>query len=135
MKLIFRRREMPIDVRSRISWRTSYILLLIWLSRGKKSSLQRLHILHTIYDNNYDPTAPSTEWIRFDPSINSAIDYNMQSGLVTFSKGRYSVTEKGLVFCNQLKADSDIKILTSTFANITKQVTEEVVKSLMKGML
>ena len=105
---MFKRRPVPVPGDLRASWKVFLVLgILHRCCRGSRSSLKRLHVLNwavrspdnlralvAALEGELDPT---TVLVRFDPSLNRAIDLARGYGLVESPRGdRVVLTATGM---------------------------------------
>jgi hypothetical protein len=103
----FVERPAPILPRHRLAWGISLVLLFLSLcSRGGKSTLQRLHVLNWAVRNETNrqqfldylagQVAVTAILVRYEPSLNRAVDYAVGEGLVELDgAGRIRITAAG----------------------------------------
>lgn len=114
----FRQRPTPLVGDLRPVWRISLVLLMLLHSRGKKATLQKLHVMNSACrspDTRRDflryvqGNARKDEIIpRVEPSLNRALNLARGEGLVEIEKGKnIKLTPAGLRLANQIDETSD----------------------------
>ena len=109
----FEQRPVPILADLRPTWRIALLLLMLFHSRGKKASLQKLHVLSWALQSRqtrnlvcqYARGGIGGDHIipRVEPSLNRAIDYARGEGLVLIAGGKNVVlTESGTAIACQI---------------------------------
>jgi hypothetical protein len=94
----FRERATPLPGDLRPAWRIGLVLLILLNSRGKKATLQKLHLLSSACQHRHirvsllrylDGEAQKDEIIpRVDPSLNRALNLARAEGLVEIEGGK-----------------------------------------------
>jgi hypothetical protein len=114
----FRQRPTPLVGDLRPAWRIALVLLMLLHSRGKKATLQKLHVLNSAcrsmdtrrgFLRYVQGEARKDEIIpRVEPSLNRALNLARGEGLVEIEKGKnMKLTPAGLKFAKQLDETSD----------------------------
>lgn len=114
----FRERRTPLAGDLRPAWRMSLVLLMLLYSRGKKATLQKLHVLNSVcrsararsdFLRYVEGEARKDEIIpRVEPSLNRALNLARGEGLVEIENGKnIKLTPSGLELAKQLDATSD----------------------------
>jgi hypothetical protein len=114
----FRQRPTPLAGDLRPAWRMSLVLLMLLHSRGKKATLQKLHVLNSAcrsintrrdFLRYVAGEARKDEIIpRVEPSLNRALNLARGEGLVEIEKGKnIKLTATGLKFAERLNETSD----------------------------
>ena len=122
----FRERRSPLAGDLRPVWRMSLVLLILLNSRGKKATLQKLHVLNSAcrsaetrndYLRYINGSARKDEIIpRFEPSLNRALNLARGEGLVEIESGRnIKLTATGLTMAQQLDAAKDCLDMEKAF--------------------
>jgi hypothetical protein len=114
----FRQRPTPLAGDLRPAWRMSLVLLILLHSRGKKATLQKLHVLNSAcrsigtrgdFLRYVQGNARKDEIIpRVEPSLNRALNLARGEGLVEIEMGKnIKLTPTGLKLAKQLDETSD----------------------------
>lgn len=114
----FRQRPTPLVGDLRPAWRMGLILLMLLHSRGKKATLQKLHVLNSAcrsmgtrraFLSYVQGEARKDEIIpRVEPSLNRALNLSRGEGLVEIERGKnIKLTPAGLKLAKQLDETSD----------------------------
>ena len=92
----FVRRPVPVPGDLRIAWRLPVILLMLAMSRGKRASLAKLHILNGALrssvgrvrlSNIVTSATPASSWqIRVEPALGRAIDFLIGAKLAQWTE-------------------------------------------------
>lgn len=141
-KLTFHRKPMPIMAEHRPLYKVTQILLVLYLaSRGKKSSLIRLHLfswaLKEESRKNSLQKSANKEKILFDvwgvdPAVNIAIQFAVAQELIDRAGATYKLSNRGRKYIRDInKKDlfyDDYKFLHSIGARITEQMVKEIVR-------
>lgn len=142
----FRKRPVPLNSQSRIIWGISVLALILYIcSRGKKSSITRLHILNWAVRSSENKSkmiellenriAPSAIFIKYDPGFNRAIEYAIAEGLVEVQgKARVLLLNKGSQLAREIIEDSECFEETRIFLqNKGSLLTEGLSTQLLKS--
>jgi hypothetical protein len=89
----FQERPIPLQPQSRVTWGLSILVVILEIcSRGKSSSVQRLHFLNwsirscenrkRMIEILEKRSSPLATLIQYDPGFNRAIEYAIAEGLV-----------------------------------------------------
>lgn len=144
----FQSRPVPVQPQVRVVWGLSILVLILYLSsRGKKSSIARLHLLNWALRNS-DNAEKLLSVIRsesrsllspisFEPGFNQAITYAISESLVKRNKsGKIFLTEKGVVLAKEVISNDDCLQHERNFlVKIKNSATESLANSLFKGIL
>ncbi|MBL0175138.1 MAG: hypothetical protein IPP94_07730 [Ignavibacteria bacterium] len=133
---MFRQRPTPLAGDLRPAWRMSLVLLILHHSRGKKATLQKLHVLNSAchslntrraFLNYVHGKVQKYEIIpRIEPSLNRALNLLRGEGLVEIEKGKNIIlTPVGLTLSNQLVELSDCLELEKTFLQAIESFATE----------
>lgn len=114
----FRERRTPLTGDLRPAWRISLVLLMLLYSRGKKATLQKLHVLNSACRS----TATRSAFLRYvqgnarkdeiiprvEPSLNRALNLARGEGLVEVENGKnIKLTIVGLELAKRLEVAAD----------------------------
>jgi hypothetical protein len=143
----FSERPAPVLPRHRMAWGISLVVLILQLcSRGRKASLQKLHVLNWAVRNEQnrrtfrkflDNTAdPGAVLVRYEPSLNRAVDFAAGEKLVEIlDSGNIQLTPQGAAFAGELLTQEDVlKVEISFFRELHLQVTEAMVTNLTRSV-
>ena len=122
----FRERRTPLAGDLRPAWRISLILLMLLHSRGKKATLQKLHVLNSACRSErtrsdflryVEGAARKDEIIpRVEPSLNRALNLARGEGLVDVENGKnIKLTPAGLELAKKLDATPDCIVAEKAF--------------------
>lgn len=114
----FRERRTPLAGDLRPAWRMSLVLLMLLYSRGKKATLQKLHVLNSACHSEgtrreflryVEGEARKDEIIpRVEPSLNRALNLARGEGLVEVENGKnIKLTPAGLKLAQVLDETPD----------------------------
>lgn len=142
-KLTFNRKPMPILAEHRPLYKIAQILLVLNLaSRGKKSSLMRLHLFSWVLK---DPKrkgilieSANRGKVLFgvwgvDPAVNYSLHYALAEGLIEKDGPSYKLTVKGVAFVNKVSESGVFESDSSFLRSLGLKVTEGMVKSIVEG--
>jgi len=143
----FSERPSPVLPRHRIAWGISLVVLMLTLcSRGKKASLQKLHVLNWAVRNEYNRTtfrefltgseSPGAMLVRYEPSLNRAIDFAAGEGLLEIlDTGSIQLTSAGNEFATELISQKEVlNAEIEFFRELHLGVTEQIVKNLTRSV-
>jgi hypothetical protein len=141
----FHKKPIPLQPQLRVIWGLSTLVLILHIcSRGKRSSITRLHILNwairtpenreklaELLENRSSPLAT---FVQYEPGFNKAIEYAIAEGLVKMEKnGRVCLTSNGVKLAKEIRATEQCLEDEKTFLIMRgASVTEELAKSLLK---
>ena len=153
----FKRRPTPLACDLRPEWRLHLLVLLVDHCWAGKSSIQQLHVLdwairthetrEALLQFIHGERAPNQTIIRYDPSLNRAVDFAFAEDLLTNreeelvlvrgeekkQRGPYrvSLAKKGKELVAKLKEDQDLFAEEKQFLkNIGRKLTQKQVESL-----
>ncbi len=138
----FRQRPTPLVGDLRPAWRIAVVLLMLLHSRGKKATLQKLHVLNTAcrsmvtrraFLRYVQGEAQKDEIIpRVEPSLNRALNLARGEGLVEIEKGKnIKLTAAGLNLAKKLDETSDcLEVEKAFLAAVESFATEGRVEDL-----
>lgn len=132
----FTRRPTPLAGDLRPTWRIALIMLILFYSRGKKASLQKLHVLNwacrsvatrSAYSQWVEGRARKDEIIpRVEPSLNRALNLARGEGLIEIDKGKnIKLTAKGITVATKLDEETDCLEAEKIFLRTVKSFTTE----------
>jgi len=139
---IFRERRTPLAGDLRPAWRMSLVLLMLLHSRGKKATLQKLHVLNSAcrsagtrsdFLRYVEGEARKDEIIpRVEPSLNRALNLARGEGLVEVENGKnIKLTASGLELAKKLDAAPDcIKAEKAFLRQVGSFATEGKIENL-----
>ena len=143
--IIFHSRPIAVPYNYRISYKVSLVCLIISLCclRGGCSSA-KLHMINVaihdlsvqkgierlIQGKYFSVSIP----LRFDPSINRAINYALNDNLILRqANGNYRLTHKGKSLVDKIKKDNDLLITEKNYLNFLRyRLTEDIILSVSK---
>lgn len=143
---IFRRRPIAIPGDLRPGWRIG--LLTLFLSkccRGCRSSITRIHVLSWAVRTEESRellrsaisgvSAPDALIVRFEPSLNRAIDFAIGEGLISRSSGsRIELTTHGRQLAEEILAETTLFVIEKEFmTEIRQKVTEVMVDAIFSA--
>ena len=142
----FTKRPRPISPDFRPDWKISVLLLVLQFgSRGRKSSLTRLHVLNWAVRSDrhrkellatIEADAPLFAFnVRFEPAFSRAVDLAAAAGLVSWVGGkRLELNATGSEIATNLKKHSDLFVPELDFLEtVGKSLTEPAALRLAKG--
>ena len=137
-------RPEPIPGDLRLAWGIAVVVLIVGRSRGKRASLQKLHILaHAVRSrqNREDATQlfnghvrPVDFIVRVEPWLNRAIAFARAGGLVELQSGKaVRLTKQGVRTFDILYVSDDILTEEKSFIDaVASLATEDAVKKTMR---
>jgi hypothetical protein len=140
-KLTFHRKPMPILAEHRPLYKITQVLLILYLaSRGKKSSLIRLHLISWVLKDERRKTI-LLESVRenkilfgvwgVDPAVNFSLQFAIAEGLIKSNGPSYELTIKGTGFIAKIGEDDflkkDYKFLVSLELKVTEAMVQKIV--------
>jgi hypothetical protein len=142
-KLTFNRKPMPILAEHRPLYKITQLLMVLGLaSRGKKSSLIRLHLFSWVLK---DPKRKAVllesvnrSKILFgvwgiDPAVNYSLQYALAEGMVERSGVSYKLTVKGAGFVSKVSENKIFEVESDYLKLLGISVTESMVQSIVEG--
>lgn len=129
----------------RISYKVSLICMIIKVCCGRRGcSLVKMHMIATaVSDREYEEKLkrylqtqiPGTFVIRFEPSLNRALEYALADGFIAQQvNGTYKLIDRGKVLVKEIQNDDAIfRYEKKVLEEIQCDLTEEKIKSLMEG--
>jgi hypothetical protein len=139
----FHKRPNPIEPQIRVVWGLSILVLILFIcSRGKKSSISRLHFLSwavrspenrtTLIELLENRNSPLLNLVQYDPSFDRAIKYAIAEKLVDTDNGKIlSLTSSGKSLAEQIMKlnnclEEEKQILTQKGASVNETLTKEI---------
>lgn len=137
----------PIEPEVRPIWRIALVtVILSILGRGGKANPRKLLVLSSIVSSERKrellrpvldgKTSPLDLNIRFDPSLDRAIDFGIAEKLFALdSANNVELTEAGEAFAKKILADDDLFVTEREFLNQFKKsdFTENTIEKLVAG--
>jgi hypothetical protein len=145
-RFVFRSRPSPIPGDLRINWKLANILLMLGLSRGRRASLAKLHILNGgIQYPRFQAALKSmitnnlllSSWlVRVEPAFGRAINFALGEGLITgeeiSQRAGFRLTARGQRAFEAIVKEEDALFAEKTFlANVCMPLTESLVTKLL----
>lgn len=140
----FVRRPVPIPADLRASWKIALVVAILdRCCRGGRSSLRRLHVLNwairsprnlkAVHGALQGAVDPTTVLVRFDPSLNRAIDRARGFGLVRSPRGdRVELTPMGEALVRQMAVSETLSTESEALSEIGQQLTEARTDELLR---
>ncbi|AFZ61170.1 hypothetical protein H6G54_29010 [Anabaena cylindrica FACHB-243] len=141
----FHKRPIPLQPQLRVIWGLSTLVLILYIcSRGKRSSISRLHILNwaiktrenrerltELLENRSSPVAT---FIQYEPGFNKGIEYAIAERLVELqNNGRVHLILNGEKLAKEIIATEQCLEDEKTFLSMRgASVTEQLAKNLLK---
>lgn len=139
--LTFHRKPMPLMPEHRPIYKVTQVLLILYLSsRGKKSSLIRLHLFSWAMKDDKRKRvlleSAKNNKILFgvwgvDPAVNFSMQFAIAEGLVERSGVSYKLTSRGLDYVSVIDDDcfieEDLSFLKSIGLKVTEGMVQEIV--------
>jgi hypothetical protein len=138
----FKQRPSPLPGELRATWGIALLLLIVFHSRGKKTSLQRLHVLNwavrsetnrTEFRSALDSQSTSFNFVpRVEPSLNRAIQFAAAENLVLVDQGRNLVlTKRGLSAAEEINRGAAFFLERSFLEAVKSASTEKKIEQLL----
>lgn len=141
----FQNTKTPVPADIRPMWRVSIIIIILKVSsKSNRASINKLHFLSSIlrsrekmeifldvFNNNLHS---SNLVVRFDPTLNRAVEIARAEGFVQIESGKtVSMTDKGQEFANKIINDTELFVVEKNYLNNFKpsQLTEKYIDSLI----
>lgn len=143
--IVFDAKPDAIPFNYRISYKVSLICMIIKVCCGRRGcSLVKMHMIATaVSDREYEEKLkrylqtqiPGTFVIRFEPSLNRALEYALADGFIAQQvNGTYKLIDRGKVLVKEMQNDDAIfRYEKKVLEEIQCDLTEEKIKSLMEG--
>ncbi len=142
-RISFHRKPMPILAEYRPLYKITQILLILYLcSRGKKSSLIKLHLISWVIKDEKRKSilleSANKHKILFgvwgvDPSVNFALQYSLGEGLVERVGVSYKLSRKGEMFIKKIDEDDVVEGEYQFFKSLGLRVTESMVQDIVEA--
>lgn len=141
--ITFINRPIPVPYNYRIVYKITQIALIIHICSGRKAcSLTKIHMISTSlnskeeFDNllNYViHNRHEINLVRFDPSINRAIDFALAEGILLRQKnGLFKLSPKGKEFVENIIKDKNLFIFEKSQLNqLGGNLTEDKIERLI----
>lgn len=143
----FSERPAPVLPRHRMAWGLSLVVLILALcSRGRRASLQKLHVLNWAVRNEPNrntfrtfldgSSEPGAMLIRYEPSLNRAVDFAAGEGLVEIlQSGSIQLTSQGEEFAAELLSQKEVLAAEiEFFRELHLRLTEQMVTTLTRSV-
>lgn len=139
----FKKRPTPLPGELRATWGIAMLLTIVFHSRGKKTSLQRLHVVNWAVRSEtnrmqfltaLNGSGRNFNFVpRVEPSLNRAIDLAAAENLVVVNHGRnLLLTKRGLAAAEELDTAKDAFVVEKAFLRAIKSAaTEKKVEELL----
>lgn len=140
---VFRRRPIAIPGDLRPSWKIGLIVLLLSkCCRQNRTSLTRLHVLSWAFRTTESLDAlrqtiagslpPDSLVVRFEPSLNRAVDFALGERLVTRIDGsRIELAPLGKQLADEINSDESLFVTEKLFmAEIRQKVSEAMIDNI-----
>ncbi len=132
----FTRRPSSFPAELRPTWRIALVILILFNSRSKRASLNKVHVTNWAIrsEKNRDAflrcirgeTKKESLVPRIEPSLNRAIEYARAEGLIVVSGGRtLQLTTKGLCAAQEIVEDNYCMAVEKRFINDIKSAFSE----------
>ncbi|GHA09861.1 hypothetical protein [Oceanisphaera arctica] len=141
-KLTFHRKPMPLMVEHRPIYKITQLLLVLYLSsRGKKSSLIRLHLFSWVLKDEIRKKmlleSANQNQILFgvwgvDPAVNISLQYAEAEGLISKSGLSYKLTQDGAKYVSEIDSEMAFKDDYFFLQSIGSKITEGMVENIIK---
>ena len=140
---LFQKRPIAIPGDLRPGWRIGLLVLLLHMCcRGGRTSLTRLHVLSWGIRTAESKSAlraavigklpPDSLLVRFEPSLNRAVDFALGEGLIRREGGsRIELTDQGKRLAEELEKEASVFTLEKQFLlEIRQKVTEALINAI-----
>ena len=141
-KLTFHRKPMPLMAEHRPIYKITQLLLVLYLSsRGKKSSLIRLHLFSWVLKDEIRKKmlleSANQNQILFgvwgvDPAVNISLQYAEAEGLISKSGLSYKLTQDGAKYVSEIDSDMAFKDDYFFLQSIGSKITEGMVENIIR---
>lgn len=141
-KLTFHRKPMPIMAEHRPIYKITQLLLVLYLSsRGKKSSLIRLHLFSWVLKDDIRKKmlleSANQNQILFgvwgvDPAVNISLQYAEAEGLISKSGLSYKLTQDGAKYVSEIDSEMAFKDDYFFLQLIGSKITEGMVENIIR---
>ena len=141
-KLTFHRKPMPLMAEHRPIYKITQLLLVLNLSsRGKKSSLIRLHLFSWVLKDDRRKKmlleSANQNQILFgvwgvDPAVNISLQYAEAEGLICRSGLSYKLTQDGAKYVSKIDSKMALKDDYFFLQNLGSKITEGMVENIIR---
>lgn len=141
-KLTFHRKPMPLMAEHRPIYKITQLLLVLYLSsRGKKSSLIRLHLFSWVLKDEIRKKmlleSANQNQILFgvwgvDPAVNISLQYAEAEGLISKSGLSYKLTQDGAKYVSEINIEMAFKDDYFFLQSIGSKITEGMVENIIR---
>lgn len=141
-KLTFHRKPMPLMAEHRPIYKITQLLLVLYLSsRGKKSSLIRLHLFSWVLKDEIRKKmlleSANQNKILFgvwgvDPAVNISLQYAEAEGLISKSGLSYKLTQDGAKYVSEIDSEMAFKDDYFFLQSIGSKITEGMVENIIR---
>ncbi|QNH99349.1 hypothetical protein [Shewanella algae] len=141
-KLTFHRKPMPLMAEHRPIYKITQLLLVLYLSsRGKKSSLIRLHLFSWVLKDEIRKKmlleSANQNQILFgvwgvDPAVNVSLQYAEAEGLISKSGLSYKLTQDGAKYVSEIDSEMAFKDDYFFLQSIGSKITEGMVENIIR---
>jgi len=141
-KITFHRKPMPIMAEHRPIYKITQLLLVLYLSsRGKKSSLIRLHLFSWVLKDERRKKmlfeSANQNQILFgvwgvDPAVNISLQYAEAEGLISKSGLSYKLTQDGAKYVSEIDSEMAFKDDYFFLQSIGLKITEGMVENIIR---
>lgn len=141
-KLTFHRKPMPIMAEHRPIYKVTQLLLILNLSsRGKKSSLIRLHLFSWVLKDERRKKmlleSANQNQIIFgvwgvDPAVNISLQYAEAEGLISKSGLSYKLTQDGAKYASKIDSEMAFKDDYIFLQTLGSRITEGMVENIIR---
>lgn len=141
-KLTFHRKPMPVMAEHRPIYKITQLLLVLYLSsRGKKSSLIRLHLFSWVLKDEIRKKmlleSANQNQILFgvwgvDPAVNISLQYAEAEGLISKSGLLYKLTQDGAKYVSEIDSEMAYKDDYFFLQSIGSKITEGMVENIIR---
>ncbi|MBO2645901.1 hypothetical protein I6M45_12370 [Shewanella algae] len=141
-KLTFHRKPMPLMAEHRPIYKITQLLLVLYLSsRGKKSSLIRLHLFSWVLKDEIRKKmlleSANQNQILFgvwgvDPAVNISLQYAEAERLISKSGLSYKLTQDGAKYVSEIDSEMAFKDDYFFLQSIGSKITEGMVENIIR---
>jgi len=141
-KLTFHRKPMPLMAEHRPIYKITQLLLVLNLSsRGKKSSLIRLHLFSWVLKDERRKKmlfeSANQNQILFgvwgvDPAVNVSLQYAEAEGLISKSGLSYKLTQYGAKYVSEIDSEMAFKDDYIFLQTLGSKITEGMVENIIR---
>lgn len=138
----FKERPAPLIADLRPIWRITLVLLVLESCRGARATFTQLHLLTwAVTDHSAwtavlavlaDQTQPVEPIVRFDPSLNRAVDLALAFKLLTLEGRRLKIAPEGVQVLGAIRKDAQLYTAErARLEDLPKKVSEKDVERLI----